>query len=171
MEKNKDFLSGKKTKEQILGEFLNNFEGAMGNKDGIVTKDEFFDYYTDLSTSITNDDLFVAMVESAWNLAEDESAPEFQKRLGQLEATVRLKLQSMSKGKDETYLRKLFNDFDKSKSDTITLDEFDAMVHKLGVATERKYLTALFSKMDTKKIGVAAFIDFAGFVAGSPKKM
>jgi hypothetical protein len=35
---NPEFIEGKKTKEQILKEFLTNFEGAKGNKDGVVTK-------------------------------------------------------------------------------------------------------------------------------------
>jgi Ca2+-binding EF-hand superfamily protein len=32
--KDKEFISGKKSKEQILGEFLDSFEGAKGNRDG-----------------------------------------------------------------------------------------------------------------------------------------
>lgn len=35
--KNKEYQLGKKSKEEILGEFLNNFEGLKGNNDGIVT--------------------------------------------------------------------------------------------------------------------------------------
>jgi len=31
---NPEFIEGRKSKEQILTEFLNNFEGAKGNKDG-----------------------------------------------------------------------------------------------------------------------------------------
>ena len=33
---NPEFLEGKKTKDEILAEFLNNFDGARGNNDGIV---------------------------------------------------------------------------------------------------------------------------------------
>ena len=46
---NPEFIEGRKSKEQILSEFLNNFDGAKGNNDGQVTKEEFFDYYTDLN--------------------------------------------------------------------------------------------------------------------------
>lgn len=31
---NPEYIEGKKTKEQILMEFLNNFEGTQGKKDG-----------------------------------------------------------------------------------------------------------------------------------------
>lgn len=34
---NPEFLEGKKTKDEILADFLNNFDGAAGNNDGIVT--------------------------------------------------------------------------------------------------------------------------------------
>ena len=63
---NPDFIEGRKSREQILTEFLSNFEGTRGNKDGIVTKDEFFDYYTDLSMSVPSDEYFVRMMESTW---------------------------------------------------------------------------------------------------------
>lgn len=36
-----DVLKGKKSEKQILTEFLNNFEGTSGNKDGKVSLDEF----------------------------------------------------------------------------------------------------------------------------------
>ena len=63
---NPEFIEQKKTKEQILNEFLMNFEGIRGNKDGVITQQEFFDYYTDLSMSVPNDEYFVRILESAW---------------------------------------------------------------------------------------------------------
>ena len=69
---NPEFIEGRKTREQILTEFLNNFEGAKGNKDGIITKEEFFDYYTDLSMSVPSDEYFVRMMESTWQCPETE---------------------------------------------------------------------------------------------------
>lgn len=61
--KSKEFIEGKKTREQILTEFLQNFEGAKGNKDGVITKQEWFDYYTDLAMSTPSDEYFVRMME------------------------------------------------------------------------------------------------------------
>lgn len=63
---NPDYIEGRKTREQILTEFLSNFEGVRGNRDGIVTRDEFYDYYTDLSMSVPSDEYFVRMMESTW---------------------------------------------------------------------------------------------------------
>lgn len=55
----KDFIEGRKTKEQIVGEFLNTFDGAKGNNDGTIQRAEWNDYYTDLSISLPSDDYFV----------------------------------------------------------------------------------------------------------------
>jgi Ca2+-binding EF-hand superfamily protein len=63
---NPEFLEGKKSKDEILAEFLNNFDGARGNNDGIVTWEEFYDYYSDLSMSTPSDEYFVRMMESTW---------------------------------------------------------------------------------------------------------
>ena len=63
---NAEFLEGRKTKEEILAEFLNGFDGARGNNDGIITWEEFYDYYADLSMSTPSDEYFVRMMESTW---------------------------------------------------------------------------------------------------------
>lgn len=41
-------------------------------KDGIVTFDEFVDYYKDISASIDNDDYFELMIWNAWHIAGGE---------------------------------------------------------------------------------------------------
>jgi len=63
---NPEFLEGRKTRDEILQDFLNNFDGAKGNSDGVVTQQEFIDYYTDLSMSTPSDEYFVRMMESTW---------------------------------------------------------------------------------------------------------
>lgn len=63
---NPEFLEGKKTKNEILCEFLNNFDGPRGNNDGCLTFQEFLDYYTDLSMSTPSDEYFCKMMESTW---------------------------------------------------------------------------------------------------------
>ena len=68
---NKDFQEGTKTKDEILDQFLDGFDGLEGNKDGSVTHDEWVGYYTDLSTSIPNDDYFALMMNKVWGVTED----------------------------------------------------------------------------------------------------
>lgn len=64
--RNKDFIEGKKSREEILNDFLAGFEGVKGNRDGIITWEEWQDYYTDLSMRIVDDTYFVRMMESVW---------------------------------------------------------------------------------------------------------
>jgi Ca2+-binding EF-hand superfamily protein len=65
--------SGKKTNDEVLKEFLETFEmhhNVMhGTKsDGMVTLDEFIQYYTNISANIDNDAYFDLMMQNAWNL-------------------------------------------------------------------------------------------------------
>lgn len=66
--KNPEFIERRQSKDQILTAFLNNFDGAKGNNDGVITYDEFVDYYSDISMPSVSvgDDYFVAMMESTW---------------------------------------------------------------------------------------------------------
>jgi len=70
-------LEGRKTERQILEEFLATFEMALsGVADGIVTLDEFLEYYTSISASIDNEDYFEQMMNSSWNINDD--APQYK---------------------------------------------------------------------------------------------
>ena len=72
-DKHPDVLAGKKTEQQILSEFLETFETAhsMRNSetpDHVVSKDEWVEYYNNVSASIDRDDYFALMMNNAWNL-------------------------------------------------------------------------------------------------------
>jgi Ca2+-binding EF-hand superfamily protein len=61
--KHPDVLAGKKTEDQILQEFLETFETAhaMKNNDApnyVVTREEFDEYYNNISASIDDDAYF-----------------------------------------------------------------------------------------------------------------
>lgn len=58
--------SGKKTNEEILRDFMSVWE--THKKDGIVTIEEFEDYYKDISASIDGDDYFELMIRNAWHI-------------------------------------------------------------------------------------------------------
>jgi Ca2+-binding EF-hand superfamily protein len=72
-----DVLSGKKTEEQILLEFLETFETHhnLRNNDApdhVVTKEEFEEYYNNISASIDNDQYFELMMNNAWKINEGD---------------------------------------------------------------------------------------------------
>lgn len=65
-------LSGQSTQKKVFEEFFNSFEGAApGRADGVITWEEFRDYYADLSATIPhNDDSFVAVLSKCWGVQE-----------------------------------------------------------------------------------------------------
>lgn len=65
--------SGKKTEDEVLGEFLDTFElhHSLKNpneKDRKINIKEFTEYYNNVSASIDNDQYFELMMTNAWNL-------------------------------------------------------------------------------------------------------
>ena len=82
--KHPDVVSGKKTEDQILGEFLETFETAhsMRNNEApnhVVTKEEFEEYYNNISASIEDDAYFSTMMNNAWKLTEESKIGQNQK--------------------------------------------------------------------------------------------
>lgn len=70
-----DVKAGKKTEDQILGEFLDTFEdhfadvkGQEDSREGIINTVEWIEYYNNVSMSIDEDNYFEAMMNSAWNM-------------------------------------------------------------------------------------------------------
>lgn len=62
-------IDGRKTERQVLEEFLSTFEQHKSqNPDGIVTPEEFSEYYANVSASIDDDAYFAQMMNSSWNL-------------------------------------------------------------------------------------------------------
>lgn len=60
------FISGERTKEQIIKKYLDVFQ--RGDTDEEVTKDDFVNYYSGLSASIDSDEYFVSMMKNSWDL-------------------------------------------------------------------------------------------------------
>lgn len=73
--KHPEVIAGRKTEEQILGEFLETFEThhntfTQGTNDQIVNHDEWNEYYANVSMSIDRDDYFELMMNNAWKLGD-----------------------------------------------------------------------------------------------------
>eukprot|EP00981_Chlorochromonas_danica_P003278 scaffold634_cov185-Ochromonas_danica.AAC.15 len=68
--KHPDVISGKRTNDEVLREFLDTFDTE--EKDGKVTPSEFITYYANVSSSIDNDDYFELMIRNAWHISGGE---------------------------------------------------------------------------------------------------
>lgn len=67
--------AGKRSEDEVLGEFLDTFEdhfcdmkGHEDSRDGVISMDEWLEYYNNVSMSIDDDEYFSLMMNSAWNL-------------------------------------------------------------------------------------------------------
>ena len=166
---NQDFIDGKKTREEILQEFLNGFDGMRGNNDGTVTRQEWNDYYTDLAMSVPSDEYFVQMMESVWNICEDETATVTAEQIKHLTKTMRAKLLDFSGGQtEEMVLRNTFREFDLNENGVLTADELQALLVRLQMSVDRKFLTALLNKFDRNGNGVIEFDEFSNFLINDP---
>jgi len=65
-----DVLAGTIPPDQALETFLSQFDTI--DKDGVVSKQEFTDYYRNVSASIDNDDYFELMIRNAWHIPGGE---------------------------------------------------------------------------------------------------
>lgn len=67
VKKNPKYLNGELTEDQCLRQFLDNFD-TESHKDGVITYDEFVNYYAGVSASIDSDAYFDVMMRQAWKL-------------------------------------------------------------------------------------------------------
>lgn len=73
--KHPDVMSGKRSEDEVLHEFLETFEQSYCNqkghndaRDGVIQVEEWLEYYNSVSMSIDDDEYFALMMNNAWNL-------------------------------------------------------------------------------------------------------
>ena len=65
-----DVISGRKTEDEALTEFMSQWDTI--DKDNEITREEFLEYYKDVSASIDTDDYFELMMRNAWHISGGE---------------------------------------------------------------------------------------------------
>ena len=84
---------------------------------------------------------------------------------------MRAKLLDFSGGQtEEMVLRNTFREFDLNENGVLTSDELSALLVRLQISVERKYLTALLNKFDRNGNGVIEFDEFVNFIIHDPYK-
>lgn len=84
---------------------------------------------------------------------------------------MRQKLLLLSNNSEEEFvLRKMFNDFDLNGNGTLSIDELGAMLAKLSLSVERKYIMAMLNMIDTNGSGAIEFEEFVNMILYNPYK-
>ena len=68
-----EVLSGRKTENEVLKEFMDTFQDTYNylcgtETDNIITLEEFMEYYENISMTIDSDEYFEILLNNAWNL-------------------------------------------------------------------------------------------------------
>ncbi|XP_070563689.1 calcyphosin-like protein [Ptychodera flava] len=66
--KHPKYMNGEWTEDQVIRSILDDFD-SPDDKDGQVTKDEFFNYYSGESAAINKDVYFILMIKNAYDLS------------------------------------------------------------------------------------------------------
>lgn len=165
LSKNLDYLQGKRTKDQLIDDFLLNFDSA----DGTISLDDLLRYYEDVSLSVPSDEFFVAMIKSSWGVVEEEENEVKAETVKEIIRILRQRLVQKTNGNhDEFILRKLFNDFDLNRSGSLSLEELHAMMIKLEIPIQKKFLAAVFRHFDTNNNGLIEFEEFLNYIINNP---
>jgi len=165
---NPEFLEGRKSRDDILTDFLSNFEGKSNIQgatagDGVVTWQEFCDYYTDLSMSTPSDEYFVRMMESTWQVPEEENTQVTQQTVSHLLREVKARVFELAR-RDPAFLKKIFGDFDLNQSGHLTIDEVTNLIAKLKISVERKYVYPFFKVVDKNNSGGIEYDEFEAYI-------
>ena len=84
---------------------------------------------------------------------------------------MRQRLITIANGHQEEYkLKQIFDEFDTNGNGILTLDELAALMAKLQISCERKYLFSLMTTLDKNQSGALEYDEFASFVIYDPYK-
>ncbi|KAG8463970.1 hypothetical protein KFE25_000138 [Diacronema lutheri] len=172
-----DVIAGRKSEREVLQEFVREFEGSSGNRDGVVTFDEWIRYYEEVSASMDSDDAFGAMVASVWSALKtlDASGREVavirytsEHAINSLEKILRDKIwQKTTRAKNERkVLEDAFKQFDVDGSLSISLVEFARAMERFGLYASPDEIGGLFARYDADSDGVVHFHEFQAVLAG-----
>jgi Ca2+-binding EF-hand superfamily protein len=176
-----DVKAGKKHESAVLQEMMQRFEGKGGNRDGVVSLDEWIGYYEELSASVEDDDHFNQLVSGAWaplfKGADPLPMPPKPELVDQIESRLVEAIRARSRGTSETRALELtFKAFDLNKSGTVDFDEFSKAMERFGLATSEggvgggcstQLLLALFDRYDPEGDGYLSYQEFIKGLAGS----
>lgn len=157
---NANFLTKNQANDNSA-EFLSHFDL---NKDGQISKEEFFEFYLNVGSIIGSDDQFAEMLRNCWGIEEDlVTAPDQILKI--YVKLIREKLINLTSGVlDEYKLSTLFKDYDVHRSGLISKPEMACICIKLGIHQPDEVLDALFNKFGQERSSTIDFKSFNNYI-------
>jgi len=163
-------LSGQKTEEQVLAEFVDSWRRPDSKtSDGVCTLDDFTAYYRGVSASVPDDHYFIEMMERVWDVKETgwDGGDVSKDVLSQIESVLREKVRQKAKGNEADTLRRAFKKFDGDDSNLVDFTNFLFALEQFGIVLDAKVANALFLQFDITRSGR---LDYKAFVSALYQK-
>eukprot|EP01016_Furgasonia_blochmanni_P036853 TRINITY_DN4263_c0_g1_i1.p2 TRINITY_DN4263_c0_g1~~TRINITY_DN4263_c0_g1_i1.p2 ORF type:complete len:169 (-),score=25.10 TRINITY_DN4263_c0_g1_i1:35-541(-) len=127
------------------------------------------DYYTDWGSTTPSDDLFVNRIETIWGVNEYDRCTPTKEEVKAIIKNLRSKIIIKTAGaKDETILRRIFNEYDTERVGYLNPDQFNSLLIRMELPVISKYLGAVFAFLDKNKTGFIEFEEFVSYVLYDP---
>lgn len=157
-------LAGEKSEQQVFREFATSFESA-GNVDGMVSWQQFADFYSAISASVPyNDGYFIKELENAWGVQENKASVTVPTALvRKVENVLREKVRQRSKqdGNEVEHLRLTLKHFDLDQSGLLDYKQFLKALERYGIILAPSVSEGLYADFEL----AGGVINYAEFVA------
>lgn len=113
--------------------------------------------------STPSDEYFVRMMESTWQVPEEENSEVTKQTVSHLYREVKERVFELAK-RDPAFLKKIFSDFDLNQSGFLTIDEVTNLIAKLKISVERKFVYPFFKVVDKNNSGGIEYDEFEAYI-------
>lgn len=153
-------LAGTLSEEQALEAYVRSWQGYYDASCGVVTLNDFLDYYKDVAPSYPTDMLFAQSIAASFRMGP-MGAVVSEAAIDRLESIIVAKVHQKSPNVFVTmHLKKTFKFYDKDNDGVVDFDEFCAAIQTYGVYARKEELVALFSRYDRDFSETVTFMDF-----------
>jgi UMP-CMP kinase len=165
-EKHPRVVTGEFTAKEVFEEFCNSFENAAPGRSGLVSFQEWSDYYTDVSAvSPYDDDAFATAIAGCWGVREAAGASaaataKVNKAVQGVRDLIATKIQQRSKsgGSETDTLRKCFKTYDLEDQGRLAEEAFYSALATFGI-----FLDATTKKQFFASVAVDGLVDYLAF--------
>lgn len=143
--------------------------GCGTDENASISRNDFTDFYADVSICCFDDKNFLNLVEKSWGITESAPLKVHHKDLERLVAALRQNLLKMSNPRhnEEFCLRQVFRKFDRNNNGSVSAGELKCILEMIDLTADDHVLQALIDKCDINGNGCLEFEEFVHLVLGN----